>query len=142
MMSRNGLPRCKFTRGSAYHSRKTKLMGILLLSLSESDLESHLMVESRVVRRKMLQHLKGILEKENQGKDNWYMKLRKIKTKGDSVYLIYDPTDMKFTDRLKKELVKKSVQVRILRFILHDIASFSWQQTSSPNISYTNSLIF
>lgn len=94
---------------------ENQIDGFLLLSLSESDLENHLMVESKVVRRKLLQQLKGILEKENLEKDRWYMRLRKIKTRRESVYIIFDPTDMKFTDRLKKELVKKSIQVRILR---------------------------
>jgi hypothetical protein len=91
---------------------ENQIDGFLLLSLSESDLENHLMVESKVVRKKLLQHLKGILEKENLAKERWYMKLRKVKTKSESVYLIYDPTDMKFTERLRKELVKKNVQVR------------------------------
>lgn len=121
---------------------ENQIDGFLLLSLSESDLENHLMVESKIVRRKLLQHLKSLLEKENLGKDRWYMKLRKIKTRSESVYIIYDPCDMKFTDRLRKELVKKSIQVSSVIenpfvkqvFVKHtgivtDLASSSWQQT-------------
>lgn len=90
---------------------ENQIDGFLLLSLTDSDLENHLMVDTRVVRRKLVQQLNGILEKENKGQDRWYMKLRKIKVKEDSIYIIFDPTDVKFMERLKTDLVKKNFQV-------------------------------
>ena len=91
---------------------ENQIDGFLLLSLTDSDLESHLMVDSKVARRKLLQQLNGLIEKENKQQDHWYMKLRKLKIKEDSIYIIFDPSDVKFMERLKKELVKKNLQVR------------------------------
>lgn len=100
---------------------ENQIDGFLLLSLTDSGLESHLMVDSKVVRRKLLQQLNGILDKENKQKDCWYMKLRKLKIKEDSMYIIFDPSDVRFMEHLKKELVKRNLQVRqlIARSIVH-----------------------
>ncbi|EDO28203.1 predicted protein [Nematostella vectensis] len=85
--------------------------GFLLLSLDWKgcDLERYLMVDSKVVKRKLEQQLKGILE--TQEKDLWFEKIRKCKVKDDSVYIIYDPTDARFSNNLKEDIKRKCPKV-------------------------------
>ena len=91
---------------------ENQIDGFLLLTMSEGSMEEVLGIDSRVVRRKILQQIKCVLEKESQMKKNWFMKLRKVKGKSDSVYIIFDPNDTRLVQDLKRDLVKKNIQVR------------------------------
>ena len=93
--------------------------GYMLLSMSERDMETHLNVDSRIARRKLLQQIKNVQEKESQTKEHWYMKHRKVKPKADHVYLICDPGDAKLAGIMKSDLVKSKLKVCniLMRFI-------------------------
>ena len=86
--------------------------GYMLLSLTESDLENQLNVDSRVARRKILQQIKQLEEKEFQLKEHWYMKHRKVKSKPGYVYIICDPGDAKLAGLVKSDLAKSKLKVR------------------------------
>ena len=91
---------------------ENQIDGFLLLAMTETDMEEVLGVDNRIVRRKILQQIKVIHEKESQKKINWFLKLKKVKGKTDSVYVIFDPHDTRLVQNLKRDLVKKNIQVR------------------------------
>lgn len=92
---------------------ENEIDGFVLVSMTEIDMESHLNVDSRVARRKLVQQVKKVLEDQTQIKENWYQKYRKTKVKEDSVYVICDPNDVRFYDNLRTDLVQKNLQVKI-----------------------------
>lgn len=92
---------------------ENEIDGYLLISMSEMDMESHLNVDSRVARRKLVQQVKKIREDQAQIKENWYLKCLKSKVKEDSVYVICDPNDARFYYNLRADLVQKNLQVKI-----------------------------
>lgn len=85
--------------------------GFLLMSLMDQDMQERLGVDSRVVRRKILQHIVAILEKEHKLGDNWHLRARTQRPKADTVYIIYDPADVKLAHNLKQDLKRKSLTV-------------------------------
>lgn len=90
---------------------ENEIDGFLLVSMSETDMEIHLNVDSRVARRKLSQQVKRIQEDQAQSKDNWYLKCQKSKAKEDSVYVICDPNDVRFYYNLRADLLQKNLQV-------------------------------
>ena len=96
---------------------ENEIDGYLLLSMSETDMESHLNVDSRVARRKLVQQVKKIQEDQAQFKENWYLKCKKSKVKEDSVYVICDPNDARFYHNLRADLVQKNLQVKLIRIL-------------------------
>ena len=93
---------------------ENEIDGYLLVSMTETDMESHLNVDSRVARRKLVQQVRKIQEDQLQFKENWYLKSKKSKVKEDSVYVICDPNDALFYHNLRADLVQKNLQVKIL----------------------------
>lgn len=94
---------------------ENEIDGYLLVSMSETDMETHLNVDSRVARRKLVQQVKKIQEDQTQFKENWYFKCKKSKVKEDSVYVVCDPNDARFYHNLRADLVQKNLQVKILK---------------------------
>ena len=92
---------------------ENEIDGYLLVSMSETDMETHLNVDSRVARRKLVQQVRKIQEEQVQFKENWYLKCKKNKVKEDSVYIICDPNDVRFYHNLRADLVQKNLQVKI-----------------------------
>lgn len=92
---------------------ENEIDGYLLVSMSETDMEIHLNVDSRVARRKLVQQVKKIQDDQTQFKENWYLKCKKSKVKEDSVYVICDPNDARFYQNLREDLVQKNLQVKI-----------------------------
>ena len=90
---------------------ENEIDGFLLVSMSETDMEIHLNVDSRVARRKLSQQVKRIQEDQVQSKDNWYLKCQKSKAKEDFVYVICDPNDVRFYYNLRADLLQKNLQV-------------------------------
>ncbi|XP_077869886.1 uncharacterized protein LOC100370582 isoform X2 [Saccoglossus kowalevskii] len=85
--------------------------GFLLMSMNDQDMQDFLGVDSRVVRKKILQQILAILEKEHKVADNWHLRARTVRAKQDTVYLVYDPTDVRLAQNLKQDLRKKNLQV-------------------------------
>ena len=85
--------------------------GFLLLSLTDSDMSDHLAIDSQVVRRKIGQQVLHLLDKEQQLSSNWHLRARGHKAKGNTVYLIYDPNDVRLAQSFKHDLGKAGLQV-------------------------------
>lgn len=92
---------------------ENEIDGYLLVSMSETDMESHLNVDSRVARRKLVQQVKKIQEDQALLKESWYLKCKKSKVKDDSVYVICDPNDVRFYQNLQVDLAQKNLQVKL-----------------------------
>ena len=86
--------------------------GFLLLALTDSDMMAHLAIDSRVVRKKIMQQILVTLDKEHKSTDNWHLRARTQRAKPNCVYLVYDPTDVRLAQNLKQDLTKKGVTVR------------------------------
>ncbi|XP_070556789.1 uncharacterized protein [Ptychodera flava] len=85
--------------------------GFLLMSIMDQDMQDVLGIDSRVVRKKILQQILSILEREHKLPDNWHLRARTVRARPDSVYLVYDPTDVRLAQNLKQDLRKKNLQV-------------------------------
>lgn len=85
--------------------------GFLLMSLTDQDMISHLGIDSRVVRKKIMQQILQTLDKEHRSADNWHLRSRAQRSKPDVIYLIYDPTDVRLAQNVKADLKKKGLQV-------------------------------
>lgn len=92
---------------------ENEIDGYLLVSMSETDMETYLNVDSRVARRKLVQQVRKIQEDQVQFRENWFLKCKKGKVKEDSVYVICDPNDVRFYHNLRADLVQKNLQVKI-----------------------------
>ena len=90
---------------------ENQINGFLLLAMSEDNMVTQLGVDSRVVRKKIMQQIRNILDKESQERDNWFLKLKKVKAKSESLYIIFDPTDTRLVQNMKTDIVKKNLQV-------------------------------
>ncbi|XP_077991406.1 uncharacterized protein LOC144445654 [Glandiceps talaboti] len=90
---------------------ESQVDGFLLMSIMDRDMQDILGVDSRVVRKKILQQILVILEKEHKLPDNWHLRSRTVRARPDSVYLVYDPTDVRLAQNLKQDLRKKNLQV-------------------------------
>ena len=90
---------------------ENEIDGFLLVSMKETDMETHLNIDSRVARKKLLQEARKIQEEQDQLKGNWYLKCKKSKVKEGSVYVICDPTDARFYHNLRADLVQKNLKV-------------------------------
>lgn len=87
--------------------------GFLLMSLKDDDMVSHLSIDSRVVRKKIMQQILQTLDKENKQPENWHLRARAQRAKPDVVYLIYDPADVRLAQNVKNDLKRKGLQVGI-----------------------------
>ena len=96
---------------------ENEIDGYLLLSLSETDMENQLNVDSRVARRKLLQQVKKIQEDQSQNSNNWYLKSLKYKVKEDAAYIICDPNDAKLFLNLQAELASRNFQVNSINLL-------------------------
>lgn len=90
---------------------ETGVDGFLLMSLMDQDMQERLGVDSRVVRKKILQNIVSILEKEHKLGDNWHLRARTQRPKPDTIYIIYDPADVKLAHNLKQDLKRKNLTV-------------------------------
>jgi len=87
--------------------------GFLLMSLTDQDMISMLGIDSRVVRKKIMQNILTTLDKEHKNVDNWHLRARAQRAKPDMVYMIYDPADVRLAQNIKLDLKKKNLQVHI-----------------------------
>ncbi|RUS76883.1 hypothetical protein EGW08_015352, partial [Elysia chlorotica] len=85
--------------------------GFLLMSLTDHDMVTHLGIESRVVRKKIMQQILQTLDREHKHLDNWHLRSRALRPKPDVVYIIYDPADVRLAQNLKADLKSKNMQV-------------------------------
>lgn len=85
--------------------------GFLLMSLTDHDMINYLGIDSRVVRKKIMQNILLTLDKEHKMVDNWHLRARAQRSKPDMIYLIYDPADVRLAQNIKNDLKKKSLQV-------------------------------
>lgn len=91
--------------------------GFLLMSLTDHDLNTHLGIDNRVVRKKIMQHILNILNTENKLPENWHLRARVQKSKSDLTYLIYDPADVRLAQNLKADLKSKNFQVCLYGYV-------------------------
>ncbi|KAK3089860.1 hypothetical protein FSP39_007155 [Pinctada imbricata] len=85
--------------------------GFLLMSLTDQDMIHQLGIDSRVVRKKIMQQILQTLDKEHRSPDNWHLRSRAQRSKPDIIYLVYDPTDVRLAQNMKADLKKKNLQV-------------------------------
>lgn len=85
--------------------------GFLLMSLTDQDMIHQLGIDSRVVRKKVMQQILQTLDREHRQLDNWHLRARTQRSKPDVIYLIYDPTDVRLAQNIKADLKKKNLQV-------------------------------
>ncbi|KAK6188573.1 hypothetical protein SNE40_004721 [Patella caerulea] len=85
--------------------------GFLLMSLTDHDMVHYLGIDSRVVRKKIMQQILLTLDKEHKQPDNWHLRARAQRMKEDLVYLIYDPADVRLVQNIKADLRRKNLQV-------------------------------
>ena len=86
--------------------------GFLLMSLTDQDMVDHLGIDSRAVRKKLMQQILTTLDKEHKLAENWHLRARAHRSRPSTVYVVYDPQDVRLAQGLKNELIKKGVQVR------------------------------
>ena len=86
--------------------------GFLLMSLTDHDMINQLGIDSRVVRKKIMQSILLTLDKEHKIPDNWHLRARSQRPKPDVVYMIYDPADVRLAQNMKMDLRKKNLQVK------------------------------
>ena len=86
--------------------------GFLLMSVTDQDMISHLGIDSRVVRKKLMQQILQTLEKEHKRQENWHLRARTQKPRPNCLYLVYDPTDVRLAQSLQQDLTKRGLQVR------------------------------
>ncbi|KAL4236431.1 hypothetical protein ACF0H5_004816 [Mactra antiquata] len=84
--------------------------GFLLMSLTDHDMINQLSIDSRVVRKKIMQNILLTLDKEHKHTDNWHLRARAQRPKPDVVYMIYDPADVRLAQNMKMDLRKKNLQ--------------------------------
>ncbi|XP_021372208.1 uncharacterized protein LOC110462547 isoform X1 [Mizuhopecten yessoensis] len=85
--------------------------GFLLMSLTDHDMIQHLGIDSRVVRKKIMQQILITLDSEHKQKVNWHLRARALRAKPDVIYLVYDPADVRLAQNIKADLKKKNLQV-------------------------------
>ena len=85
--------------------------GYLLMSMKDHDLLAYLGIDNRVVRKKIMQQILASLDREHKLPENWHLRARMQRAKPNSIYLIYDPTDLRLAQNLKHDLSKKKLQV-------------------------------
>ncbi|XP_069074997.1 uncharacterized protein [Pleurodeles waltl] len=85
--------------------------GYLLLSLNDESLLQCLGVESRAVRRKILNQRAIILEREHKSPENWHLAAQAVRTRPNSVYLIYDPSDINQAEKIMMDMKIRGFQV-------------------------------
>jgi hypothetical protein len=85
--------------------------GFLLMSLTDQDMIHHLGIDSRAVRKKLMQQILVTLDKEHRLADNWHLRARTQRPKANSVYLVYDPTDVRLAQNVKMDLHRKGINV-------------------------------
>lgn len=83
------------------------------MSLTDQDMIHQLGIDSRVVRKKVMQQILQTLDREHRQLDNWHLRARTQRSKPDVIYLIYDPTDVRLAQNIKADLKKKNLQVKI-----------------------------
>ena len=85
--------------------------GFLLMAMTDQDMVTHLGIDSRVVRKKIMQQILTTLDKEHKLPDNWHLRSRTQRARPNCLYMVYDPTDVRLAQSLKQDLIKKNVQV-------------------------------
>ncbi|XP_074642986.1 uncharacterized protein LOC141900130 [Tubulanus polymorphus] len=85
--------------------------GFLLMSLTDHEMVQHLGIDSRVVRKKMMQQILVALDKEHKLPESWHLRARTVRAKPNSVYIVYDPTDVRMAQSLKRDLSRKGISV-------------------------------
>ena len=85
--------------------------GYLLLTLTDSDMNASLSIDSHVVRKKIMQQVGHLMDRELKLPSNWHHRLRLQKAKANSVYLIYAPNDVRLAQIFKHDLIKRGLQV-------------------------------
>lgn len=95
--------------------------GFLLMSLTDQDMIHQLGIDSRVVRKKVMQQILQTLDREHRQPDNWHLRARTQRSKPDVIYLIYDPTDVRLAQNIKADLKKKNLQVTKFPFCDTDV---------------------
>ena len=87
--------------------------GFLLMSLTDQDMIHQLSIDSRAVRKKIMQHILLTLDKEHKSPSSWHLRSRSQRPRANCVYVIYDPADLRLANNLKQDLTKKNLQVRL-----------------------------
>jgi hypothetical protein len=87
--------------------------GFLLMAMTDQDMVQQLGIDSRVVRKKIMQQILVTLDKEHKLPDNWHLRARTQRPRANCVYLVYDPADVHLAQSLKLDLTKKGIQVAI-----------------------------
>ena len=87
--------------------------GFLLMSLTDQDMIHQLSIDSRAVRKKIMQQILITLDKEHKAGESWHLRARSQRPRLNSVYLIYDPADTRLAQNMKADLTKKNLQVSI-----------------------------
>ena len=85
--------------------------GFLLMSMTDHDMHQHLGIDSRVVRKKIMQQILLTLDKEHKLSQNWHLRARTQRSRPNTLYLVYDPTDVRLAQNFKQDLSKKGLQV-------------------------------
>ena len=86
--------------------------GFLLMSMTDQDMVSQIGIDSRAVRKKIMQQVLQTLDKEHKLPDNWHLRARTQRPRPNCLYLVYDPTDVRLAQNLKLDLTGKGLQVR------------------------------
>jgi len=59
-----------------------------------------------------MQSIIATLDREQKLADNWHLRSRAIRSKPNTVYLIYDPADVRLAQTFKQDLIqRKGLQV-------------------------------
>lgn len=85
--------------------------GFLLMAVTDEDMMRHLSIDSRVVRKKIMQQILQTLDKEYKMPDNWHLRARTQRPRANTVYVVYDPSDVRLAQGLKADLQKKGLTV-------------------------------
>ena len=95
--------------------------GFLLMSMTDADMVNYMAIDSRVVRKKIMEQILKTLDKERKLASNWHLNARNQRPRSTCLYVVYDPTDVRLSHTLKQDLVKKGIQVSSLSTIMYSI---------------------
>ena len=98
---------------------ENRIDGFLLLALTESDMLEMLGIDSKTSRKKIMQQITYLLEKECRLDANWHIRAKLNHPRPGFVYIISDISDLRLMQHLKLDLSARGLKVRIdVNFLL------------------------
>jgi hypothetical protein len=90
---------------------ESRVDGFLLLTLTDTDMATLLNIDSKSARKKIMQHIILLLEKECRLDVSWHIRAKLCHPKANCVYIICDAADTRLMHHLKLDLSSRGIKV-------------------------------